>query len=57
MVFTGLFVILGLVLFLPFLVKKVEKELEAFLFAAGCIAVTITSQWNISLIKEALTEP
>jgi len=57
MVFFGLFAILTVVLFAPFLVRKVEEELEIFLFIAGVIAVTITSAWSISLIKEALTEP
>jgi predicted cation transporter len=57
MVFRGLFVILVAVLFLPFLVKKVEEELEAFLFIMGAVAVTITSAWSVSLIKEALIEP
>jgi len=57
MVFTGLFIILETVLFLPFLVKKVEEELEIFLFIIGCIAVTITSAWSAFLIKEALIEP
>ena len=57
MVFLGLFAILAAVLFLPFLVKKVEEELEIFLFIMGCIAVTITSAWGSSLIKEALIEP
>jgi len=57
MVFAGLFAILIAVLCLPFLVKKIEEELEIFLFVMGCIAVTITSQWNLPLIEEALLEP
>ena len=57
MVFLGLFVILGIVLCAPFSVKRIEEELEIFLFVMGCIAVTITSQWGIPLIKEALVEP
>jgi len=57
MVLPSLFAILAAVLFTPFLAKKVEEELEIFLFIMGCIAVTITSQWGISLIKEALTDP
>ncbi len=57
MVFLGLLVILALVLFAPFLVKKVEEELEIFLFIMGCIAVTITSQWRMQLVGEALIEP
>lgn len=57
MIFIGLFIILGIVLLAPFSVKKVEEELEVFLFVMGCLAVTITSGWEIGLIKEALIEP
>ena len=57
MIFAGLIAILIAVLSLPFLIKKVEEELEIFLFLMGCIAVTITSQWSLSLIEEALLEP
>ena len=57
MIYLGLFAILTAVLFLPFLVKKVEEELEIFLFIMGCLAVTITSAWGISLIRDALLEP
>lgn len=57
MPFTGLFAILVTVLFAPFRVKKIEEELEIFLFVMGCLSVTITSQWSMSLVKEALVEP
>jgi len=57
MIFFGLFVILAVVLIAPFSIKKVEEELEIFLFIVGCIAVTITSQWSLLLIKEAMIEP
>jgi predicted cation transporter len=57
MILSGLLIILAIVLFAPFLIKKVEEELELFLFIMGSIAVTITSQWNVSLIGEALIEP
>jgi len=57
MAIAGLFVILVIVLFAPFLIKKAEEELEIFLFAMGVIAVTITSQWHLSLVEEALIEP
>lgn len=53
----GILVILAVVLFAPFLIKKVEEELEFFLFIMGLAAVTIASQWSISLIEEALIEP
>lgn len=53
----GLLVILFLVFVLPFSIKKIEEELELFLFIMGVIAVSITKQWEIHLIKEALVEP
>jgi predicted cation transporter len=52
-----LFAILLLVLFLPFLVKKVEENLEIFLFAMGLLAVTASFQWAWPLVIEALVEP
>ena len=57
MIFVGLFIILAVVLFLPFSVKIIEEELEIFLFLMGCVAVSITSQWSMGLVKEALSEP
>jgi predicted cation transporter len=57
MIFIGLFIILAIVLIAPFSVKVIEEELEMFLFVIGCIAITVTSQWSVSLIKEALIEP
>jgi predicted cation transporter len=52
-----LFGILALVLFLPFLLKHVEENLEIFLFAMGLLAVTVSAQWGWELIEEALVEP
>jgi predicted cation transporter len=57
MIFLGLSIILAIVLIAPFSIKIIEEELEVFLFVTGCIAITITSQWSGSLIKEALSEP
>lgn len=57
MVIIGLFLILLLVLILPFTIHKIETEIEIFLFIMGMIAVTLTSQWNLKLVEEALTEP
>ena len=53
----GLVVIVGLVLVLPFASKKVERQLEAFLFVMGCLAVTISGLWSWHLVKEALVDP
>jgi predicted cation transporter len=53
----ALFSILFLVLFLPFFVKKIEENLEIFLFAMGVLAVTVSAQWAYPLVKEGLLEP
>ena len=53
----ALFSVLLLVLFLPFLVKKVEENLELFLFLMGVAAVSVSSQWSWLLVGEALAEP
>jgi predicted cation transporter len=53
----GLATIIVLVLTLPFLVHKVEKQLEAFLFVMGVLAVTISGLWSLHLVEEALLEP
>ncbi|MEH7494896.1 DUF1646 family protein [Neobacillus niacini] len=53
----GLVVILILVLFLPFSVKKVEHNLEIFLFVMGIAAALISGMMNSHLIKKALIDP
>lgn len=53
----ALFVIVLLVLILPFKVKIVEKNLEVFLFIMGAAAVTVTSKWSLELVKLAAEEP
>lgn len=53
----GLLIILVLVFIMPFIFKKIEEELEIFLFTMGVISVTITRQWNLHLIEEGLVEP
>lgn len=53
----GLFVILVLVLFLPFTVKKVEHNLEVFLFAMGIAAATVSGMMNVHLMEKALKDP
>jgi len=54
---SGLVVIVGLVLTLPFLVHRIERQLEAFLFVMGCLAVTISGLWSWHLVSEALIDP
>lgn len=68
----GLFVIFLIVLLGPFLIKKIEHNLEVFLFAMGILAVTldtallsVTSDvadeilpiWNLGLVEKALVDP
>ncbi|NJD53711.1 MAG: DUF1646 domain-containing protein [Candidatus Methanoperedens sp.] len=68
----GLFVIFLIVLLGPFLVKKIEHNLEAFLFSMGILAVTldhfllkvssvaadeIAPGWNLTLIEKAIVDP
>ena len=52
-----LFAVLILVLVLPFLARKVEENLEVFLFGMGLLAVTASSLWSWALVEEALIEP
>nr|WP_263328480.1 DUF1646 domain-containing protein [Neobacillus sp. Marseille-Q6967] len=53
----GLVIILLLVLFLPFTVKKVENNLEVFLFIMGSLAALVSGIMDAGLIKKALTDP
>lgn len=53
----GLFVILFLVLFLPFLVKEVEHNLEVFLFIMGVSAAITSGMLDRHLIEKALMDP
>lgn len=53
----GLVVILFLVLFLPFSVKKVEHNLEIFLFVMGIAAASISGMMNVHLIEKAFVDP
>lgn len=57
LIIAGLAVVMALTLVLPFSVKRVEEELEAFLFVMGVAAVTISGLWSGHLVKEALKEP
>lgn len=45
------------VMILPFLVHKIEQELEIFLLICGLCAATISRAWNTHLVWEALKEP
>jgi transcription elongation factor Spt5 len=53
----GLFAIFAVVLLGPFLWKKIEQNLEPFLFICGAAAATVASVWNWALVRAALEEP
>lgn len=53
----GLFAIFVVVLVGPFLWKRIEQNLEAFLFVMGVIAASIAAVWTLQLVKDALIEP
>ncbi len=49
--------IIVMTLILPFSVKKVEEEIEAFLLIMGVAALSISDLWSKHLVSEALKEP
>lgn len=59
----GLILILAMVLVLPFCIKRVEENLEIFLFFMGFLATLISGVWfkdgqfNRELLGKALTSP
>jgi len=53
----GLGLVALAVLIGPFTVKKIEHNLEAFLFVMGVFSVTIASVWEMKLVTEAVMEP
>jgi len=57
MVITGLIVVLLLVLVVPFVNKKVEENLEPFLFVMGVAASVISGIMSTELVLKAFEEP
>ncbi|MCX7705002.1 MAG: DUF1646 domain-containing protein [bacterium] len=63
MFITGQILIILLVLILPLTVRKVEENLEVFLFIMGIISASLSHfsgpehVWSLHLVKEALAEP
>jgi len=53
----GLALVVLAVLVGPFAVRKIEHNLEAFLFVMGILSVTIAGAWEMNLIFEAVKEP
>jgi predicted cation transporter len=57
LVLSGLSAIFVGVLVGPFLNKKVEANLEAFLFIMGVVSATVSDAWSVELIHEGLVAP
>ena len=53
----GLFAVLGTVLVAPFTIKRVERNLEVFLFLMGTIRASVAATWDRELARAAVTEP
>jgi predicted cation transporter len=53
----GLLAIFAAVLVGPLVVKRVERNLELFLFVMGVAAVTISGAWTLTLVHEAVSAP
>ena len=57
MLMIGLMIIFLIVLMGPFLNRKIESNLEIFLFVMGSITATISHAWSSELIHEGLVAP
>lgn len=53
----GLLPIFVVVLLGPLLVKRIERNLEAFLFLMGACAIALSRTWHMSLVEEAIQKP
>jgi predicted cation transporter len=53
----GLIIVALVVLVVPITVKKAEENIEIFLLAMGAIAMTISSRWDLPIVRDALVEP
>jgi predicted cation transporter len=57
MTVVGLLIIALAVTVLPLFVKKVGDNLEVFLLVTGVLAMTITAQWSLPFVLEAIQGP
>ena len=57
MLMIGLSLIFVIVLVGPFLNKKIEANLEAFLFTMGIVSATMSNAWSMEVIYEGLVAP
>ena len=55
--FVGLAVIIMLVIVLPLISRRIEHDLEIFLFIAGGIVLMISNAWNIDLAVKIVKAP
>ena len=57
MIVTGLCLIFLMVLIGPFLNKKIEANLEAFLFIMGVLSASLSNAWSAEVIHEGFMAP
>src|SRR5512144_1241743 len=57
MIVTGLCLIFVVVLIGPFLNKKIEANLEAFLFIMGVLSASLSNAWSAEVIHEGFMSP
>jgi predicted cation transporter len=57
MLIAGLSIIFLIVLLGPFMDRRIERNLEGFLFLMGLISATISNAWSSELVHEGLTAP
>ncbi|HUS76949.1 MAG TPA: DUF1646 family protein [Methanothrix sp.] len=53
----GLIPIFVAVLLGPLMIKRIERNIEAFLFLMGVCAVAISRSWHIGIVEEAVQKP
>ena len=57
LVYSVLCLIVLVVLVMPFTNKKIERNLEIFLFVMGVLSVLVSNQMSMELLLKALEEP
>ncbi len=57
MIVIGLCLIFVIVLIAPFLNKKIEANLEAFLFVMGIVSASLSNAWSSEVIHEGFVAP
>jgi predicted cation transporter len=57
MIVIGLCLIFVIVLIAPFLNKKIETNLEAFLFVMGIVSASLSNAWSSEVIHEGFVAP